>query len=111
MSNQPKSRKKRTSEQKLALLKRHLVKGEKVSRICEEKDVSPSQFYCWQQILFEDGAQVLERKGRSPTVKDSKKVQELQAELDKTKAKLSNKHEVLSELMSEYITLKKNLGD
>lgn len=111
MSKQPKTRKKRTSEEKLALLKRHLVKGEKISDICEEEGIAPSQFYGWQQTLFDDGAQVLERKDRSSAAKESKKVQELQAELDKTKAKLSNKHEVLSELMSEYITLKKSIGD
>ena len=111
MSKQPRPRKKRTSEEKLALLKRHLVKGEKISDICAEEDIAPSQFYGWQQALFDNGAQTLDRKTSVSVAKESKKVQQLQAQLDKANAKLSNKHEVLSELMSEYIELKKSTGD
>lgn len=111
MNNQTKTRKRRTPEEKLELLKRHLVKGEKVSDICEEQDIAPSQFYGWQQSLFDNGALALERKGSSSAAKESKRVQDLKAELDKTKAKLTNKHEVLSELMTEYIQLKKSTGD
>ena len=111
MSNQPKTRKRRTSEEKLALLKRHLVKGEKISDICEEEGIAPSQFYDWQQTLFENGAKALDRKSKTSTNQESKKVQALQVELDKTKARLANKHEVLSELMSEHIQLKKSIGD
>lgn len=110
MSKQPKTRKRRTSEEKLALLKRHLVKGEKVSDICEEEGIAPSQFYGWQQALFDNGAQALDRKGKATSAKESTRVQELKSELDKTKARLSDKHEVLSELMSDYIALKKSTG-
>lgn len=111
MISQPKTRKKRTSEEKLALLKRHLVKGEKISDICEEEGIAPSQFYDWQQTLFDNGAKALDRKGKNSTAQESKRVKELQSELDKTNARLSNKHEVLSELMSEHIQLKKSIGD
>lgn len=111
MSNERKMRKKRTAEEKLAILKRHLVKGEKVSAICDAEGIAPSQFYSWQQALFENGAQALERKGKNKAHKEAQVVQELRSQLDKTKAKLSAKHEVLSELMSEHIMLKKSLGD
>ena len=111
MNNQSKNRKRRTSEEKLALLKRHLVKGEKISDICEAETIAPSQFYDWQQTLFANGAKALDRKGKTSTTQESKKVRELQSELDKTQKRLSDKHEVLSELMSEYVQLKKNIGD
>lgn len=110
-TKQPGSRKRRTPEEKLQLLKRHLVKGEKVSDICDEESISPSQFYGWQQALFENGGVALESKRNSSTTKESKKVQQLESELESTKAKLTNKHEVLSELMTEYIKLKKRIGD
>ena len=110
MKNQSKTRKKRTADEKLALLKRHLVKGQKVSDICDEEGIAPSQFYAWQQALFENGAQCLERKTRGSVAKESKQLQDLRSELDRTKAKLFEKHEVLSELMSEYISLKKSTG-
>jgi transposase-like protein len=110
MKYQPKTRKKRSADEKLALLKRHLVKGEKVSDICDKEGITPSQFYACQQALFENGAQCLERKARGSVARESKQVQELQSKLDRTKSKLFEKHEVLSELMSAYISLKKALG-
>jgi len=111
MSKHRETRKKRTAEEKLAILKRHLVKGEKVSAICDDEGLAPSQFYAWQQALFDNGAQALERKTKGGAQKESKAVQQLRTELDKTKAKLASKHEVLSELMSEHVMLKKSLGD
>ena len=71
----------------------------------------PSLFYKWQQALFENGAHCLEKKNGSKRPRESREVQRLQQELEKTQAKLANKHEVLSELMSEHIALKKSLGD
>ncbi len=111
MSKPRKAHKKRTADEKLAILKRHLIKGEKVSAICDDEGIAPSQFYSWQQALFDNGAQALERKTKSGAHKESTTVQQLRSELDKTKAKLTSKHEVLSELMSEHIALKKSLGD
>ena len=111
MNKDQKVRKRRSPEEKIAILKRHLVKGEQISDICDEEGIAPSQFYSWQQALFDYGAQALDRKSSTSKAKESKRVQQLQAELDKTKAQLSNKHEVLSELMSEHLSLKKSLGD
>lgn len=111
MTDESKKRKRRTAEDKLIILKRHLLKGEKISDICEAEGIAPSMFYSWQQALFENGALALDSKSKSTAARESKKVQQLKVELDKTKSKLSKKHEVLSELMSEYIELKKNIGD
>ena len=52
-----KQRKIRQPEEKLALIKRHLIGKESVASLCEEKGIAPSQFYQWQQELFEKGAQ------------------------------------------------------
>ena len=71
----------------------------------------PSQFYKWQQALFENGAQSLEKRTGAKRQRESREVQRLQHELAKAQAKLANKHEVLSELMSEHIALKKSFGD
>ena len=111
MTSQSKGQKRLTSSEKLALLKRHLVKGETVSDICDSEGVSPSQFYTWQQLLFDNGASALDRKNKSTSAAESKKVQQLQSQLMKANEKLSEKHEVLSELMSEHIKLKKSFGD
>ena len=45
-----------TAEQKVAILRRHLLEQVPVSQLCEEYTIDPSQFYRWQKALFENGA-------------------------------------------------------
>ena len=54
-----KQRKYRQPEEKLILIKRHLVGKESVASICEREGIAPSQFYQWQQELFEHGVKWL----------------------------------------------------
>jgi transposase len=99
-------RKKLSGAEKVGLIRRHLVEGEEVSKVCEEGGISPRQFYRWQQELFEGGAEVLDgqrgRHGREVS-KEAGKVVRLEA-------KLREKDEVLAELMGEYVALKKKNG-
>ena len=82
-----------------------------MSEICEEYDIAPSLYYKWQQLLFEQGSEVFEVKGKlSQMRRESQEKKRLREELEKTQAKRANKHEVLSELMSEHVALKKVLG-
>ena len=111
MTQRTEKRKTYTAEEKLSIVKAHLIGKEPVSELCERYDIAPSLYYKWQQALFENGAQSLEKKSASQSKRESRQVQRLEQELAKTKAKLTNKHEVLSELMSEHIALKKSLGD
>jgi len=101
------------AHQKLAIIKSHLVEGKSVSEICEEHGISPSLYYKWQTTLFENGADTLERKNKrgNQQKRESRELTELRSELERTQSKLTNKHEVLSELMSEHIRLKKTIGD
>ena len=101
-----------SSEEKLQIIKSHLVGGKSVSQICEEHELAPSLYYKWQSTLFENGAPTLENKsGRHQQQKrESSELAKMRNELDKTRQKLTDKHEVLSEVMSEYIQLKKTLG-
>ena len=111
MTQTNEKRKTYTSEEKLSIVKEHLVGKKPVSELCEHYGIVPSLFYKWQQALFEHGAAALERKTGSSRSRESRQIQKLQRELEKTQAKLANKHEVLSELMSEHIQLKKSFGD
>ena len=97
-----------TGEQIMAMLKRHFVGKEDISKICQEEDIQPSQFYRWQAMLFDDGAAVFVRKNGHAEQR------ELEAERAKAaalEAKLQKKNEVLSELMEEHVRLKKELGE
>jgi transposase len=51
-----KERKHYTAEQKVAILRRHLLDKVPVSDLCEELGLQPTVFYRWQKVFFENGA-------------------------------------------------------
>lgn len=109
MSNQ---RKYRQPEEKLNLIKRHLVDKESVASICEQQGIAPSQFYQWQQELFAHGAQCFDvgkkRRGKSA---DKKTIERLERQLSERDRKLSKKNEVIAELLEDHTLLKKSFGE
>ena len=103
-----KPRKHYTAEQKLAIVRRHLIDKVPVSDLCEKHGLQPTVFYRWQKDLFENGAAALERKnGRRE--QSAKNAQERRIEA--LQAKLARRDEVLAELMEEHVALKKSLGE
>ncbi len=108
MSN-AKRRRHFTGQEKVAILRRHLVEKVPVSDLCEEHGIHPTLFYRWQKDWFEQGALVFDaprgraRNGRREDA-GAKRIVALEE-------KLRRKDEVLSELMEEYVVLKKSLGE
>jgi predicted MPP superfamily phosphohydrolase len=51
-----KRRKHYTPEEKVAILRRHLVEGVPISDLCDELGLQPTVFYRWQKEFFENGA-------------------------------------------------------
>lgn len=98
-----KKQKRYTAEQKVIILKRHLVDRVSVSDLCDEYHISPTIFYRWQKQFFEKGALALETKHKIKEAKKDLHIQELTQ-------KLQNKNEVVSELMEAHLRLKKSLG-
>lgn len=96
-------RKNYSPQEKVAILKRHLVERVPVSDLCDEHGLHPTVFYRWQKEFFEKGASAFNGSQDPRSAKLEKKVTELEE-------KLSRKHEVLSELMEEHIALKKVFG-
>ena len=99
-----KPRRYHTAEDKMKLLRQHLILKEPVSKICDEAGVAPSLFHRWQEQLFTNGALALENKYRPERNKDREKIEKLEN-------KIRQKDEVLAELMGEHIALKKALGE
>ena len=91
-----------TGEEKVAILRRHLVDKAPVSALCDELGLQPTQFYQWQKQFFEQGAAAFERNGKPKTDKRDDRIAALEA-------KLKRKDEVLGELMEEHVALKKSL--
>jgi transposase-like protein len=93
-----------TGEEKVALLKRHLVEGTAVSEICDKYNLRPTVFYRWQKEFFENGASAFRREKRIANKTQESKIARLEA-------KIAQKDEVLAELMYEHVQLKKSLGE
>ena len=99
-----KKRRNYTSEEKVAILKRHLVDKVPVSDLCDQYNLQPTVFYRWQKEFFEQGASAFDKPRSRQEAKQERRIKELEN-------KLQTKNEVLSELMEEHIKLKKNHGE
>ena len=92
------------SEEKVIILKRHLIDKIPVSDICDQYNLQPTVFYRWQKEFFENGSAAFDTPQSHTERKNVKKIQALEK-------KIQTKNEVLSELMEEHVKLKKSLGE
>src|SRR5262245_35075557 len=96
-----------TPQEKVALLRLHLLEKVPISDICEKHGLAVNLFYYWQKLFFENGHAAFENTGkRRQNVEDAK-----DRAIAALQEKLQRKHEVLSELMEEHVQLKKELGE
>ena len=99
-----KIRKRFTAQEKVAILRLHLLERTPVSDLCDQHGIHPTMFYRWQKEFFENAAGAFESRTRRAPDANERKIALLEQ-------KLQRKHEVLSELMEEHINLKKELGE
>src|SRR4029434_6479985 len=99
-----KSRKHYSPAEKVAVLRRHLLEKEPISKLCDELGLQPTVFYRWQKEVFENGVAAFEPQ--RPTNHSAE--QERSAYLEK---RIRTKDEVLAELRAEHVALKKMLGE
>jgi len=100
-------RKHYSGEEKVSILRRHLLDHVAVSDLCDELGLAPTVFYRWQKEFFENGAAAFERKSKRQKKYEGRQARKVEA----LEAKLVTKNEVLSELMEEHVKLKKELGE
>ena len=103
----PRQRRHFSPEQKVALPRLHLLEKRPVSDICQENNLSVTLFYLWQKQFFENGSAAFANDGKRRKAGQDAKDRTIAALRDK----LQRKHEVLSELMEEYVRLKKEPGE
>ena len=96
-----------TPEQKVALLRLHLLEKKPVSDICQENQLAVNLFYLWQKQFFDNGTAAFENHGKRHKAGEEAKDRKI-ATLEQ---KLRQKDEVLAEVMQEYVLLKKELGE
>lgn len=103
-------RRKYTTEQKVAILRRHLVDKVPVSDLCEEYKIQPSVLYEWQRTVFENLGAAFESSGTEQVARQREK-RELAAKVEVLETRLAKKDAVIAEISAEYVALKKSLGE
>ena len=98
-----KQRKHYSAEEKVAILRLHLLEKRPVSEVCDQHGLNPTVFYRWQKEFFEQGHLAFTREDKQQAKADRERLERLES-------KLAHKDGVLAELMSEYVALKKKLG-
>ena len=91
-------RRRYTAQQKLQVVRLHLLEQRPLSDLCDEYEISPSQFYDWQRRLFENGEAAFATKDDS-----GRQCKELTE-------KLAEKDSIIAEILEEHLRLKKRLG-
>src|SRR4029453_16067175 len=91
-----KTRRQFTPQQKVAILREHLVEHVPVSDLCDKHKLHPTLFYQWRKAFFENGAPALYKE---------------EGKIAAREAKLRNKTEVLAEVVEELVRTKKELGE
>jgi len=93
-----------TAEEKVAILRRHLLEQEPISKVCDDMGLQPTVFYRWQKEFFENGAAAFQSRARAGHPAEQERIEYLEK-------KIQVKDEVLAELMAEHVALKKSLGE
>ena len=99
-----KQRKQYAPEEKVAILRRHLLEKEPISKLCDEVGLQPTVFYRWQKEFFENGAAAFKQNAQPNRSAEQERIVYLEK-------KIQTKNEVLAELMAEHVALKKDIGE
>lgn len=96
-----------SAEEKIVVLKEHFVGKLAMSDLCDKYKLAPSTIWEWQNTLFKQGAQVLERKRFQS---ENVKLKQAEERIAQLAAKLKQKNDVIVELMQEHVELKKKFN-
>ena len=92
-------------EEKVKIIRLHLLEKIPISEVCEKHQITPTQFYQWQKIFFENGAGAF-AKSSGPRA-----TSQAEQRMTALENKLKRKDEVIAEIMADYLVLKKELGE
>src|SRR5260370_7955271 len=95
-----KERKHYTAEEKVAILRRHLLDKVPVSDLGEELGLQPTVFYRWQKEFFENGAAAFQA-----TERPRRQVEEKQKPIEFLEHKIQTNDKVLPEPLADHTTV------
>lgn len=108
-NNTQKLRKHHSIESRERILRRHLIDKISVADLSQEYNVQPSSIYTWLQQLYANIGAALQNQAKPR--QDLKRESELERKIETLEAKIAKKDSVIAEISSEFIELKKELGD
>jgi len=94
-----------TPEQKISIMREHLLDKTPVSDLCDKYGLNPNVFYRWQKELFENAPIIFQHKNSKPVER------RLEDKIAALQRKLAHKDAVIAEIMQDHIQLKKELGE
>lgn len=115
--NESTERKRRhfSDDQKAAVVRRHLGDKVPVSDLADEYQVQPSLIYLWVKQVLDQAERAFRqpdrRRGRAARDPKDQKIAALEARVARQEAKLTQKNEVIAELMEENVRAKKSVGE
>jgi transposase len=98
-----KQRQSYTPDEKVAIIRQHLLDGVAISELCDAQGLHPTLYYRWQKEFFEGGGAAFAKEA-------DRQVSQLKQRLAAAEEQLTRKNEVLAEVMEEYVRCKKNTG-
>jgi transposase-like protein len=98
------TRKYLTADQKFKIVKEHLTTKTAISEICKKYDITPTSFYGWQEKFFKGALEGFSKSKEGPTKAEQRKIEELESQNSRMK-------NVIAEVISENIDLKKTNGN
>lgn len=99
------NKKRYSSDEKYRIVKEVLTTDITVSEACKRYGISTANFYNWQKVFLESAFDGFNKvKPGRPETQQQKKIDSLIAENNRMK-------EVITEVVTENITLKKNLSE
>lgn len=98
-----------TPEQKVAIVREHLLDNVPISDLCDKHGIHATQYYSWQKQLFENGSIAFARKTNTANAKRQQDAQ--RQKIEQLEAKIQSKNEVVAELLEEHVKLKKASGE
>jgi|JI102314A2RNA_FD_contig_31_4911015_length_387_multi_2_in_0_out_0_1 transposase len=98
-----KPRKNYSPDQKFKIVKEQMTTKMSVTEICKKYDLSPTNFYKWQNQFLKSALEGFKSTQSGPTKAELRKIADQELKINKMQS-------AISEIVQENIELKKNLG-
>ena len=101
---QDRTRRHFTPDQKFKIIKEQMTTKASISDICKKYEISPTNFYKWQEKFLKSALEGFKKAEAGPTKAELRKIEEQEK-------KILRQQSIIADIVSENVELKKNLGD